>query len=105
MLNIADTTIIVQFVVLVKTFVQKGGAFVANITDFGIEVKTKLLKHPLRTQEALAAEVSARTGLSVDGAYLSNIFAGRRNAPKVRQVICEILEIEMPDTKQKGVSQ
>lgn len=74
----------------------------ANITDFGIEVKTKLLKHPLRTQEALAAEVSAKAGLSVDGAYLSNIFAGRRNSPKVCQAICEILEIEMPDTKQEG---
>lgn len=72
----------------------------ANLTDFGIEVKTKLLKHPLRTQEALAAEVSARTGLSVDGAYISNIFAGRRNAPKVVKAICEILEIETPDTNE-----
>lgn len=65
----------------------------ANITDFGIEVKTKLLKHPLGTQEALAEEVSARTGLSVDGAYISNIMAGRRNAPKVVQAIREILDI------------
>ena len=68
----------------------------ANITNFGIEVKTKLLKHPLGTQEALAEEVSARTGLSVDGAYISNIIAGRRNAPKVVQAIREILDI--PDT-------
>lgn len=65
----------------------------ANLTDFGFEVKTKLLKHPLGTQEALAEEVSARTGLSVDGAYISNIMAGRRNAPKVVQAIREILDI------------
>lgn len=65
----------------------------ANITGFGIEVKKKLLTHPLGTQENLAAEVSARTGLSVDGAYLSNIFAGRRIAPKVVQAVREILDI------------
>lgn len=70
-----------------------------HITDFGIEVKMKLLKHPLRTQEALAAEVCERTGLSVDGAYLSNIFAGRRNAPKVVQAIREILDI--PDVSKE----
>ena len=71
----------------------------ANITDFGIEVKTRLMKHPLGTQEALAEEVSARTGLSVDGAYISNIMAGRRNAPKVVQAIREILDI--PDAPQE----
>lgn len=65
----------------------------ANITDFGIEVKTKLLRHPLGTQEALAEEVSARTGLSVDGAHISNIIAGRRNTPKVVKAIREILDI------------
>lgn len=68
-----------------------------TITDFGIEVKTKLLKHPLGTQEALAAEVSARTGLAVDGAYISNIIAGRRNPQKVIDAICEILDIQKPN--------
>ena len=72
-----------------------------NITDFGIEVKTKLLKHPLCTQEALAEEVSARTGLSVDGAYLSNIIAGRRNPPKVVSAICEILDIPNPNIQKE----
>lgn len=71
----------------------------AIITDFGIEVKTRLLKHPLRTQEALAEEVSARTGLSIDGAYISNIIAGRRNAPKVVQAIREILNISDAPTE------
>lgn len=65
----------------------------ATLTNFGIEVKTRLLKHPLGTQEALAKEVSARTGLSVDSAYISNIMAGRRNAPKVVKAIREILDI------------
>lgn len=64
-----------------------------SITEFGIKVKTKLLTHPIGTQEALAEEVSRRTGLSVDGAYISNIIAGRRNAPKVITAICEILNI------------
>ena len=70
----------------------------ASITDFGIEVKTKLLKHPIGTQEALAEAVSARTGLSVDGAYISNIIAGRRYAPKVVQAIREILDIPAVQT-------
>lgn len=65
----------------------------ASITEFGIEVKTKLLTHPIGTQEALAEAVSTKTGLSVDGAYISNIIAGRRNAPKVVKAIREILDI------------
>lgn len=71
----------------------------ASITAFGIEAKTKLLKHPLKTQEALAEEVNARTGRSVDGAYISNIFAGRRNDPKVVRAIREILDI--PETAEE----
>ena len=72
----------------------------ATLTNFGIEVKTRLLKHPLGTQEALAEEVSARTGLSVDGAYISNIMAGRRNAPKVVKAIREILDIPEAPTEE-----
>lgn len=64
-----------------------------NSTDLCFEVKMRLLKHPIKTQEALAEEVQKRTGLKVDGAYISNILAGRRNAPKIVQAIKEILEI------------
>lgn len=64
-----------------------------NSTDLSFEVKMRLLKHPIKTQEALAEEVQKRTGLKVDGAYISNILAGRRNAPKVVQAICDILNI------------
>ncbi len=69
-----------------------------NSTDLCYEVKLRLLKHPLKTQEALAEEVQKKTGLKVDGAYISNILAGRRNAPKVVQAICEILGITNAST-------
>lgn len=65
----------------------------AEYTSFGLAVKTKLLGPPSRTQTWLADEVSRRTGLRVDSAYLSRILAGQRNSPKVVQAICEILGI------------
>lgn len=90
---------IVQFLVLVKSFVQKGVYVVAKLTDFGADVKRRLIGHSLDSQEALAKEVSKRTGLSVDGALLSNVLSGRRNSPKIVQAIREILDI--PVTPQK----
>lgn len=68
----------------------------AKLTDFGADVKRRLVGHSLDSQEALAKEVSKRTGLSVDGALLSNVLSGRRNSPKIVQAIREILDI--PDT-------
>lgn len=65
----------------------------ADYTRFGLEVKTKLLDHPIRTQARLAEEVSKKTGMFVDDAYLSKILTGQRNAPKIVQSIKEILEI------------
>ena len=71
----------------------------AEYTAFGLEVKTKLLGPPNRTQTWLAEQVSQVTGMYVDSAYLSKIFTGQRNAPKVVQAIRDILEI--PVTAQK----
>lgn len=68
----------------------------AEFTDFGAEVKRKLLGPPRKTQTWLAGEVSSRTGLVVDDSYLSKILTGQRNAPKVVQAIREILDI--PET-------
>lgn len=65
----------------------------AEYTGFGLEVKTKLLGPPNRTQAWLAEQVSIATGLRVDSAYLSKILTGQRNAPKVVQAIREILEL------------
>ena len=70
----------------------------AEYTRFGLAVKTKLLNHPLRTQTQLAEELSKKTEMYVDDAYLSKILTGQRNAPKIVQAIREILDI--PDAPQ-----
>lgn len=71
----------------------------AKLTDFGVEVKRKLVGHMLGSQEALAKEVSNKTGLSVDGALLSNILVGRKDSPKIVQAIREILDIPETSTE------
>lgn len=78
-----------------------GGYFVkmAEYTGFGLEVKTKLLGPPTKTQAWLASEVQASTGLYVDDAYISKILTGRRSAPKIVQAIREILDL--PDDADK----
>ena len=65
----------------------------AEYTGFGLEVKTKLLGPPNRTQMWLAEEASRVTGMYVDSAYISKILTGQRNAPKVVQAIREILDL------------
>lgn len=65
----------------------------AEYTAFGLEVKTKLLGPPNRTQSWLAEQVSEATGMYVDSAYISRILTGQRNAPKVVQAIREILDL------------
>ena len=71
----------------------------AEYTAFGLEVRTKLLGPPNRTQTWLAKQVSDATGMYVDPAYLSRILTGQRNAPKVVQAIREILEIPAEESK------
>lgn len=66
----------------------------AEYTKFGLAVKTKLLGPPARTQSWLATEVSAKTGMYVDDAYLSRILTGKRNAPLIVSAIGEILDIQ-----------
>jgi len=66
----------------------------AEYTPFGLEVKTKLLGPPVRTQEWLREEVSRETGLKVDSAYLSKILTGKRSPEKIIASICKILDIE-----------
>lgn len=64
----------------------------ANITDFGKEVKKKLVDIG-QPQTWLEAEIRERTGLFVDNGYLYKIFTGQRNAPKIVEAIKEILDI------------
>ena len=65
----------------------------AEYTEFGTAVKTKLLGPPSRTQEWLAKAVSEKTGLVVDGPLISKILTGQRKSPRIIQAIHEILDI------------
>lgn len=65
----------------------------SKISDFGLCVKTELIKKR-QTQKWLEEEITKRTGLFVDSGYLHKIFTGQRNAPKIVEAICEILNIK-----------
>ena len=65
----------------------------SKVSEFGLVVKTELLKKR-RTQKWLEEEVTKRTGLFVDSGYMYKILTGQRNAPKIVEAICEILNIE-----------
>lgn len=71
----------------------------SKVSDFGLCVKTELLKSR-RTQKWLEEEISKKTGLFVDSGYMHKILTGQRNAPKIVEAICEILNIEN-ERKQK----
>ena len=68
---------------------------VCKFTEFGLCVKNKLLRKG-KEQKWLEEEINKRTGLFVDSGYMYKILTGQRNAPKIVQAICEILDIEMP---------
>ena len=63
-----------------------------KLTEFGLCVKTELLRRGME-QKWLEKRISEETGLYVDSSYLSKIFTGQRNAPKIVTAICEILSI------------
>lgn len=65
----------------------------SKVSDFGLVVKTELLKKG-RTQKWLEEEAAKKTGLFVDSGYMYKILTGQRNAPKIVEAICEILNIE-----------
>ena len=64
----------------------------SKISNFGLCVKTKLLEKG-KTQKWLEEEITNKTGLYVDSGYMYKILTGQRNAPKIVDVICEILNI------------
>lgn len=69
----------------------------SKFTDFGLTVKIELLKAG-KKQQWLQEEVTKSTGLFLDSGYIYKIFTGERNAPKVVQAICDILNISEPTT-------
>lgn len=68
----------------------------SKFSDFGISVKTELLRRGME-QKQLETAVSEKTGLYVDGGYMYKILTGQRNAPRIVKAICEILEIGESD--------
>lgn len=65
----------------------------SKFSDFGLSVKTELLKRG-KEQKWLEEAVSEKTGLFVDGGYMYKILTGRRNAPKIVAAIREVLGME-----------
>lgn len=65
----------------------------SKFSDFGIAVKTELLRRG-KEQKWLEEAVTEKTGLYVDSGYLYKILTGKRNAPKIVEAIKEILNIE-----------
>lgn len=65
----------------------------SKFSDFGLCVKTELLRQG-KEQRWLEEAVSEKTGLYVDSGYMYKILTGKRNAPKIVDAICEILNIQ-----------
>ena len=62
------------------------------MTEFAKEVKIELVKQG-KSQKRLIEEVSEKTGMYFDDSYLSKIFNGKNNNPKIVTAIKEILGI------------
>lgn len=69
-------------------------------TDFALAVKIELLRRGMK-QDDLIEEVKKRD-IFCDSSYLSKIYRGERNAPKVVAAIREILAIPESDPADSG---
>ena len=67
----------------------------SKFTDFGLVVKTELLRQG-KTQKWLEEAVSEKTGLYADAGYMHKILTGQRNPEKIVAAICETLNIQPP---------
>ena len=56
-----------------------------ELCEFGVDVKN---------QSWLIEEIRKETGMYADTGYLNKIFTGKRKAPKIRNAISKILEME-----------
>ena len=70
-----------------------------KFTPFGLWLKKGLLKGG-NTQGWLEEEMTNRTGLFADSGYMDKMLKGKRNAPKIVQAICEILDIQCDDERE-----
>lgn len=64
-----------------------------KLTPFGLRCKHAMLDLNIMPSE-LARMVHEDTGMYCDASYLTRIFYGERNAPKIKESICKILEIK-----------
>lgn len=64
----------------------------AQITDFGKTVKKRLIDIG-HNSDWLVDEVRKKTGLYFDSAYLSRVLRGKNNSPKIREAICDVLDL------------
>lgn len=64
-----------------------------KLSDFGIEVKIRLLNLN-KTQNWLIEEVKKDTGLYFDDSYLHKILIGVKSSEKIVNSIKKILELE-----------
>ena len=62
-------------------------------SDFGLEVKIKLLQKGMKQTELIQA-VKDDTGLFFDDSYLYKILRGERKPDKIVQSICKILGLQ-----------
>lgn len=62
-------------------------------TEYGKAVKIRLVDMD-RTQAWLIERVKEKTGLYMDSSYMSKIYRGENNPPKIIAAINEILELE-----------
>ena len=65
----------------------------SKFSDFGLCVKTELLRQG-KEQKWLEEQISEKTGLFIDSGYMYKILTGKRNAPKIVEAICKILDIK-----------
>ena len=63
-----------------------------TVTDYEKAVKHKLIDIG-KTQAWLILQIKTRTALYIDSAYLHKILSGDRNAPKIKAIINEVLNI------------
>lgn len=61
-------------------------------TEFGKAVKKALIDRD-KTVTWLCTQIELKTGMYADSGYLRKIFIGERKAGKMKDIICDILEL------------
>lgn len=69
-----------------------------KLTDFGLSVKTELLRKG-ETMEWLIGEVKSDTSMFIDSSYLCRILQGERSPQKIIASICKILDLDEPHSE------